>query len=57
MLIVSLASGEYVKIGDNIKVHFDHKVNRDTLDIAIEAPREIKVLRGKLYEEGNKREQ
>jgi len=38
-------------IGDNIKVHFDHKINKDTLDIAIEAPREISVLRSKLYEE------
>ena len=51
MLMISLNKGEYVMIGDNIKVHFDHKINKDTLDIAIEAPREISVLRSKLYEE------
>jgi len=51
MLKIALSKGEYLMIGDNIKVHFDHKVNQDTLDLAIEAPREIPVLRSKLYEE------
>ncbi|MCL1884746.1 MAG: carbon storage regulator [Defluviitaleaceae bacterium] len=50
MLQVSISEGEYILIGDNIKVHFDHKVNQNTLDIAVEAPKEITVLRGKLHD-------
>lgn len=52
MLQLSINEGEYIIIGDDIKVHFDHKVNRDMVDIAVEAPKETMVLRGKLYEEG-----
>jgi carbon storage regulator CsrA len=51
MLLLSVSEGDYIMIGDNIKVHFDHKVNQNTLDLAVEAPKEITVLRGKLYEE------
>ena len=51
MITLTLREGEYIKIGEKIKVHFDHKVNQDTLDLAVEAPREVRVLRGKLWEE------
>ena len=54
MLLLNLSEGDYIIIGDNIKVHFDHKVNQDTMDLAVEAPREISVLRGKLYEEAKR---
>ncbi|MCL2197571.1 MAG: carbon storage regulator [Defluviitaleaceae bacterium] len=50
MLQLSINEGEYIIIGDDIKVHFDHRVNRDTVDIAVEAPKETTVLRGKLFE-------
>ena len=52
MLIIKLNEGDYVMIGGSIKVHFDHKVSRDTLDLGVEAPSDVTVLRGKLYEEG-----
>ena len=52
MLIVTLNEGDYVMIGDSIRVHFDHKNGRDSLALGIEAPRDLTVLRGKLYEEG-----
>ena len=52
MLVVSLNEGDYVMIGDNIKIHYDSKRGADQLAIGIEAPREVSVLRGKLYEEG-----
>ena len=52
MLIVSLREGDYVMIGDNIKVHYDSRRGADQLAIGIEAPRDVSVLRGKLYEEG-----
>jgi len=52
MLLVTLSEGDYIMIGENIKVHFDHKAGRDTLALGIEAPKEVSILRGKLYEEG-----
>jgi len=51
MLIVTVYEGEYVMIGDNIRVHFDHKNGRDSLALGIEAPKDVQVLRGKLYED------
>jgi len=55
MLVVSLAEGDYIMIGDKIRVHFDHKVSRDSLSLGIEAPRDIQILRGKLCEGGKAR--
>ena len=52
MLIVTLHEGDYVMIGDSVRVHFDHKRGRDSLALGIEAPKDLMVLRGKLYEEG-----
>lgn len=50
MLVMSLKEGDYVLIGDNIKVYFEHKVSRDVLDIAISAPKDVLILRGKIHE-------
>ena len=51
MLVLTLKEGDYVLIGDDIKVYFEHKISRGSLDLAIEAPEGVPVLRGKLYEE------
>ena len=50
MLVLNLHEGDYIMIGDDIRVYFNHKVSRDSLDIAIDAPKDISILRGKLYE-------
>lgn len=50
MLLVTVREGDYVMIGENIKVHFDVMRGKEGLTLGIEAPREIEVLRGSLYE-------
>ena len=35
MLVVSLREGEYVIIGDNVRVHFDHMNGKDQLSLGI----------------------
>ena len=51
MLVVTLREGDYVMIGDNIKVHYNRPNGKDQLAIGIEAPKEVEIIRGKLYEE------
>ena len=56
MLVVNLKEGDYVVINGNIRVYFDHKISTNLLDIGIEAPRDVPVLRSKLqHEEGARR--
>ena len=50
MLVLDLKEGDYVLIGDEIEVYFEHKIGRDTIDIAIEAPKDMLILRKKLHE-------
>ena len=50
MLVLNIKEGDYVLIGDNIQVYFEHKVGRDTLDLAINEPKEMLILRKKLHE-------
>ncbi|MCL2388557.1 MAG: carbon storage regulator [Defluviitaleaceae bacterium] len=52
MLSLKVKEGDYIMIGDNIKVHFTYKAGKDTLELAVEAPRELSVLRGELLEGG-----
>ena len=52
MLIVTLTEGDYVMIGDSICVHYDHVRGKNVFALGIDAPKDVKVLRGKLYEEG-----
>ena len=51
MLIVTLREGDYIMIGDNIKVQYDHMNGKDHLALAIDAPKDLSILRGKVYEE------
>jgi sRNA-binding carbon storage regulator CsrA len=53
MLVLTLTEGDYIQIGDDIRVHFDYKPSDDELSVGIDAPGEHKILRGKLYEEAN----
>jgi len=51
MLVTTLTQGDYILIGDNIRVNFDAKMSKDVLAIAIEAPKNLTILRKKLYEQ------
>ena len=48
MLVLSRKEGEAIIIGDNIILRVA-EVKGDTVRLAIEAPREIKVHRGEVY--------
>ena len=49
MLVLGRKPGEYIMIGDNIMV----KVlkTEDGLRLAIDAPKEISIIRGEIYEQ------
>lgn len=50
MLVVGRTPGQYIVIGDGIKVRVV-KSNDGDLRLAIEAPKELPIWRGELYEE------
>jgi len=47
---MTVKEGDYLLIGDDIKLYFDRKTDRNTMRIAVDAPRSVPVLRGVLYE-------
>ncbi|UMZ74979.1 carbon storage regulator [Natranaerofaba carboxydovora] len=49
MLVIGRKPGEYVMIGDNVKVKVIRSEQGD-LRLAIEAPKEVKITRGEIYE-------
>lgn len=49
MLVLGRKPGEYVIIGKNIKVKVVKSSNGD-LRLAIEAPKEVSIIRGEVYE-------
>lgn len=53
MLVLGRKPGEYVVIGDNIKVKVVKSETGD-LRLAIEAPKDIKITRGEVWEEEQK---
>ncbi|NBJ90928.1 carbon storage regulator [Acutalibacter sp. 1XD8-36] len=54
MLTLRLKPGEYLTIGENITVQIFHRKG-DSIEVAVEAPKEIPVLRGKLVERTDER--
>jgi len=50
MLVISRKKGESLLIGDNIEITVV-KVENGSVKIAINAPREISILRSELYKE------
>lgn len=56
MLVITRKKGESIRIGDNIEIKII-KIYDGSVKIAIEAPKEVVILRGELYkqvEEENK---
>ena len=49
MLVIGRKPGEYVMIGDSIKVKIVKSENGD-LRLAIDAPKEMKITRGEVFE-------
>ena len=56
MLVIGRKPGEYIMIGDNIKVKVIKSEDGD-LRLAIDAPKEIRITRGELYEENQKKKE
>lgn len=50
MLVIGRKPGEYIMIGDNIKVKVV-KSEQGDLRLAIEAPKDVPIIRGEIYEE------
>lgn len=52
MLVLGRKPGEYVIIGDNIMVKVI-KSDEGDLRLAIDAPKDISIVRGEIYERNN----
>ena len=50
MLILTRREGEAINIGDNVQVRV-HRIHGGSIKLAIEAPKEVKVLRDELEKE------
>ena len=50
MLNITLHEGEYFMVGGNVKITYDHSRGKNQVYISVDAPREVQVLRGELYE-------
>ena len=51
MLSIKLKQGEHIVIGDSIRVYYQRTNSKDYISVAVDAPREIPVMRGAVYEE------
>lgn len=51
MLHLTLSKGEHVMIGDAIKLTYAKNDGKKVATLKIEAPREVKITRGKVYED------
>lgn len=54
MLSLNLKSGEYLTIGDNITMQVFHQTSSQ-IRVAIQAPREVPILRGEVHERTGER--
>ncbi len=53
MLVLGRKPGEYIMIGEDIKVQVV-KAENGNLRLAIDAPREVSIVRGEVYEENER---
>ena len=50
MLVLTLKEGEYLMIGDNVRFTFDRVEDKDKISVAIDAPKDVKILRSEVHE-------
>ncbi|MCF8009862.1 MAG: carbon storage regulator [Clostridiales bacterium] len=50
MLVIGRKPGEYIMIGDNVKVKVVRSQEGD-LRLAVDAPKDVRIVRGEIYEE------
>ena len=50
MLYVTLNEGDYIVINENIRVHYEKPNGGRSFLLGVEAPKEIPIARGKLFE-------
>ncbi len=50
MLYITLREGDYFMVGNNVKITYERTAGRDSMYVGIDAPREVKVIRGQVYE-------
>ena len=51
MLQLTLEQGEYVMVGDNVKVSYDRLGSNKQLVLTFDAPKDVKILRQRVHEE------
>ena len=51
MLQVTVEQGEYIMVGDNVKIYYDRLNSNKQLVLSFDAPREVRVMRQKVHEE------
>jgi len=51
MLCITMRRGDYVAIGDGIVVQIEY-LNNERVHLAIDAPREVPIVRGEVLERG-----
>ena len=51
MLQLTLNPGEYVVIGDNVKVSYERLSSNRQLVLSFDAPREVQIMRQQIHEE------
>jgi len=56
MLVLTRKFGQKIMIGDVVEVVIFPANNRDEVNIGINAPRELKILRNELYERNQQRD-
>jgi len=54
MLQLTLSKNDYVMIGDSIRVQYTRNNGKDTFSIAVSAPKELKIERKSVFDEGEK---
>jgi len=49
-LVLNIKEGDYIKLGDDIRIEVLKDMSAGVIKIGIDAPRSTKILRSKLYE-------
>ena len=50
MLLITLREGDYFLVNNNVKIKYERSEGKDSIFIAIDAPKEVPIVRGKVYE-------